>query len=431
VQLRRLVALAAVVSIAPVVQAVTWTAAGPAAAESVAACPVEGCGGGGEPVHTHTAELTVVRSVGLVTSNSVGGHAISCGATCTVSDSQATEDADWPTEGWPTYTLTAAGGPAGYSPRWSPVGLGCGTAATCQVANDQPARTVTLSWVDTAAPIVVFSPPPRVGPSGYLLTAGGSDNSGVLAAFNWTVDGVPQSSTGSVLSLAGAAEGDHTVQVRSVDGAGNHSAQASRVVTVDRSVSLVLSPVPALVATAPVLTFTTDDDVVERSCRVDGGDFAPCTSPWAPALGDGTHTLDVRVRDDVGNEATASRTFDLSTPGLAPAPTPVPTPGSGGAPLPAPPAPAPSAAPHARLLGPARVAAGRRVRFTIVVSVPTGTVTWTVDGKHACRTALQDGRATCRTGRLRPGRHVVTASYAGPVGVGALVVVRRAIVVRR
>ena len=127
-QLRRLVAVVAAVVIVPLT---AWSAPGPAAA----ACPIEGCGGG-DPEHTYTSQLTVSRNAGTVTSNTVGGHAISCGATCTVTDSQTTSEAERPTEGWPTYTLTASGGPAGYSPSWSPSSLACGHASTCQVTND-------------------------------------------------------------------------------------------------------------------------------------------------------------------------------------------------------------------------------------------------------------------------------------------------------
>nr|WP_232523011.1 Ig-like domain-containing protein [Nocardioides sp. MAH-18] len=295
----------------------------------------------------------------------------------------------------------------------------------------------------------------------------------------------------------------------------------TKVVTVDKAVAVGISPVAAFVAAPPVLQLTADADVVGLACRVDGGAFAPCASPWAPVLADGARTVEVRATDDVGNVATAARTFvvDSTAPALALTDAPAegavlaggatsitvqqleanpgtlacsvdgtPVGCAPGAPVSlsdlaggahtfvatatdqagnvaalvrhftvqAPAAPTPvtpvtpvtpaapgadgghAAAPtRAGLRGPARAAAGARVRFQVTVSapsgsslVPAGPVTWTVDGKRVCKTPLRDGKASCRTARLAPGRHVVVASYAGSDDFTAATV-RTVVVARR
>ena len=67
---------------------------------------------------------------------------------------------------------------------------------------------------------------------------------------------------------------------------------------------------------APMFTFDSDDPAASFECRIDGADFAPCSSPYsADDLADGTHTLDVRATDAAGNVdlSPASYSFTLDT----------------------------------------------------------------------------------------------------------------------
>ena len=112
-----------------------------------------------ERTETATRKLTVTKTAGTVTSPG----AIDCGATCVVTRSVSRECLDGECGSWPgatVFTLSASGGPAGYSPSWT----GCGVAATCTVGlGDEESggeiRTVALSWVDTTAPSTTFAPP--------------------------------------------------------------------------------------------------------------------------------------------------------------------------------------------------------------------------------------------------------------------------------
>ena len=296
------------------------------------ACPPEGCNPGDPGTFEHTSTFTVSRTVGTVVSDTVNGHAISCGSTCSLTDTQVTDTSDRPTDGWFTYGLSATGGPSGFTASWGNA-PGCGLGPTCAVLNDQASRTVTLSWMDTTPPSVTFNPPTSVGPANFNVSAGASDNSGSIAHFQWTVDSVAQGPSGSQLSLSPWANGEHTVGVRAYDAAGNESSMVSRTVLVDKTGPTVdVNPVEEFVNAPPTLAFSTDEGGVTHSCVAaspsPGPARTPCSSPWtlapedldgAPAsLPDGPYTLQVTSTDSVGNSTTATRetTLDRTDPVL-------------------------------------------------------------------------------------------------------------------
>jgi hypothetical protein len=275
---------------------------------------------------TATRKLTVQVPVGTVVSQPAG---IDCTAsTCSKSVTVSRECDGSFCEDWPaatTFTLTASGGPSGYSPAWSDcAGHGSCTVSLGDEGMGAALETVTLAWVDTTAPSTTFAPPAKVGPSDFHVSAGAADNSGAIAAFAWTVDGVAQGATGSVLSLSGLANGKHSVAVRSRDAAGNWSGTVTKDVVVDKAVSATPAALPAVTSAATVpLTFTEDADVVKSECSLDGGAYVACASGWSgitAATADGVHSYKVRVTDDVGNvaeTAAVSTTIDRTQPVLA------------------------------------------------------------------------------------------------------------------
>jgi hypothetical protein len=265
---------------------------------------------GCEPVErtdTATRKLTVQVPIGTVTASGLNCTASTCSTQVSVSrDCLDNDCAPWPSAtGW---TLTASNGPGGYSPKFSDCsGLGNCTVFLGDEESGGEFKTVSLAWIDTTAPSVTFAPPAKVGPSNYNVAAGGSDNSGSIAAYAWTVDNVAQGATGSVLSLAGLANGNHQVGVRSRDAAGNFSSTVTKTVTVDKAVNVTASALPAVTHAATVpLTFGKDADVVKSECSFDNGGYATCASGWSgisAATADGSHSYRVRVTDDVGNVA--------------------------------------------------------------------------------------------------------------------------------
>jgi len=122
----------------------------------------------------------------------------------------------------------------------------------------------------------------------------------------------------SLLPVTGLADGAHTLQARQKDGAGNSGPVASWVWAVDTappSSPPTAGGGPSTTSdTTPTFTFTGDPGNTFE-CRVDGGVWAPCTSPFTtPALSDGTHTVAFRQMDGAGNPGpAASRSVNVDT----------------------------------------------------------------------------------------------------------------------
>jgi hypothetical protein len=286
------------------------------------------CDPGGSGHHTYSSTLTVTKSSGTVTSSPAG---INCGTDCDETDQQIVTctDFDCPdpdSTAWTTYTLSAAGGPAGFAPSWT----GCDSTPsnTCVVKNSVD-KTVTLGWLDVTDPTVSLTSPAAASKVGTTMSvsASASDNAGVTKV-EFYVDGVlkvtdTSAPYGGSIDMSGYTQGSsHTVSARSYDTSGRQSASSSASVTVDRAVSLTVGTPPAFTnaATVPV-TFTTDSDVPasNQKCALNAGTLAVCTSPYSPigaGSADGTYTYSFSVTDDVGNVATATRSFvlDRTTP---------------------------------------------------------------------------------------------------------------------
>ena len=138
------------------------------------------------------------------------------------------------------------------------------------------------------------------------------------AGFECSLDGGPFAACTSPDTIAGLAVGQHTFTVRAVNGAGTEPNPPSRMFVVSlRSPSPSPSPSPP---PSPVTWITghppaqSPDQVVRFAfagkvpgqidpyagvtfqCRLDGGPFAPCTSPYTTAqLALATHTFEVRA----------------------------------------------------------------------------------------------------------------------------------------
>jgi hypothetical protein len=112
---------------------------------------------------------------------------------------------------------------------------------------------------------------------------------------------------GSPFNAATPRQGEHWLRVRVAPGTGSSPPPATRswlvVFTPPRTAitSFTLSPSAGDVRVA---TFAAADraGIARYSCRLDGGRWAPCASPFTtPALGQGRHVFAVRAVDRAGN----------------------------------------------------------------------------------------------------------------------------------
>ncbi len=177
--------------------------------------------------------------------------------------------------------------------------------------------TVDLSAPNTTVDSNPSNPTASTGATFmFSSTEGGS-------TFECQLDGGGFTSCSSPKSYAGLAGGSHTFQVRATDAAGNTDASpASYGWTVDLTppdTSISSGPADPTNSTSATLSFTSTEPGSNFECRIDGGGWSSCTAPKTySGLAAGSHTVDVRATDSVGNTdaspASSTWTIDLTAP---------------------------------------------------------------------------------------------------------------------
>ena len=115
-------------------------------------------------------------------------------------------------------------------------------------------------------------------------------------------------------------EGARTFRVRATDAAGN-SDTATRAFTVDTvapNTTITAGPAEGATVTiaAATFSFTSSESGSSFECKLDGGGFAPCSSPkTVTSLANGAHSFEVRAIDGAGNVdgSAATRGFSVDT----------------------------------------------------------------------------------------------------------------------
>ncbi|HUR50540.1 MAG TPA: hypothetical protein VMZ11_00280 [Mycobacteriales bacterium] len=197
-----------------------------------------------------------------------------------------------------------------------------------QAGNTSPALPVAWSFDGTAPAPAEFVTGPATPTNVTNPTFDFVDTDTDTDHFTCAVDaGTPTTCVAGVsLSALGAgslAEGSHSLSVRAVDSANNVSAPVVWHWLLDTSgpssqpnaangVPLHSGPVTS----TPTFAFTTNDpNAAGFVCKLDGAPtWTPCTSGYTPAVGDGSHTLQVATVDQAGNAGTPiSYTWTLDT----------------------------------------------------------------------------------------------------------------------
>lgn len=191
--------------------------------------------------------------------------------------------------------------------------------------NPDPTPLVVSFEVDATEPVTTMDPQVDYGSGPTLdrrtqsrkvdVTFSGTDNR-QMKGFQCRIDSNDDAAwqlCSSPQRFSGLADGDHKVEIRAKDEAGNFDSTPEVLEwTVDNTppvTSFTANPDPVSNDASPVFEFTTDEAVSGSECQLD--DLAPvsCSSPvglaalGAPGgLPDGMHQLTVKSTDLAGNE---------------------------------------------------------------------------------------------------------------------------------
>ena len=124
---------------------------------------------------------------------------------------------------------------------------------------------------------------------------------------------VPCVSPRSAFSLA---DGEHRLDVRATDSAGNSDTETSvwSVVTTPPPVRLDRVPPRFSPDRSAAFSFSSERPLASAECRLDGGAWSACAPGIEfTALREGAHDFALRVTDQAGNAATAGYSWDIDT----------------------------------------------------------------------------------------------------------------------
>ncbi|MDZ5622522.1 right-handed parallel beta-helix repeat-containing protein [Nocardioides sp. HM23] len=161
------------------------------------------------------------------------------------------------------------------------------------------------------------------GPTGTVdaSTATFDFSAGEPVIFECSLDGAPFGACQSGIRYTGLERGSHTFDVRAEDlsEGENASETVRRTWTVADLTAPVITisekPTATTSETTAQFSFSTSDNwggAVTTECRLEGGTFAPCTSPKSySGLSDGEHTFVVRATDSADNARTETHTWTV------------------------------------------------------------------------------------------------------------------------
>ena len=193
------------------------------------------------------------------------------------------------------------------------------------------------SWawtVDTTAPadpVITSAPPSRTGDTTATFSFTGEPGATYECALDgyyigWRLYPNYRPCT-SPITYTGVSAGSHTFNVRQIDAAGNYSMSSATKTWTVGSISpssITAAPSGVVSTTTASVAFTIAPDTA-AVCSIDGGAYAPCTSPLnLTGLADGPHSVSVKLSNAFGysTPVTASWTVDSTAPSVPTITTP-------------------------------------------------------------------------------------------------------------
>jgi Bacterial Ig domain/Bacterial Ig-like domain/Right handed beta helix region len=276
-------------------------------------------------------------------------------------------------------------------------------------AGNTDASPATFTWTinppaDTTPPDTTITSGPS-GPTNDATPTFAFSSSEPGSTFACRVDSNAYAACTSAWTTPAMSDGGHTVSVRATDAAGNTDASpATRSFTVDTvapQTTITSSPPAVSLSGTGDVAFTVNESGATSQCRLDGGAWAACTSPYhVSGLGIGSHTVDVRSTDAAGN---------VESPGASASWTVV--------------LPVTDSAPTVTLTAPtANSTVGSTVKLTASATAPSGVskVEFWVDSKRVASDATAPyGSKVTLPSSLRNGMHTVTARAFDTSGAAA------------
>ncbi|HWM11766.1 MAG TPA: Ig-like domain-containing protein [Solirubrobacteraceae bacterium] len=203
-------------------------------------------------------------------------------------------------------------------------GTNVSSAGTCADRAANHANHITRRiQLDKTAPTTAIGGGPAtvVNVTDAELTFSGADARSGVAGYECRLDGGAYAACASPYRLSGLPDGAHTLEVRTVDIAGNPDASPAAhtwtVDTVEPETAIATGPAAATSARTAAFTYSGDPlggtAIARIECRLDGGAWGACTD--YSGLTDGEHRFEARAVDAAGNAdgTPAARTWTVDT----------------------------------------------------------------------------------------------------------------------
>jgi hypothetical protein len=256
----------------------------------------------------HTVRIDTVTPTDT-TAVPAGWQTVALPVTVTGTDAHSgVTEVTWRVDGGATTTTTSL--PAG--PTISAEGVHTVETRVRDAAGNQTGWRSQTVRIDTTAPTNQTDVSDgQWTTADYHVLVKAVDGGSQLAEVQWRIDGGPwlNGPSGSQADVTGS--GDHTLETRGVDVAGNTSVPRLDHVRIDRiAPTNTTAPAPGapVVGTSysvPVTGTDTPSSVARIEWRVDGGQIhSGASGTQATVTGHGIHTLETRVVDQAGNDST-------------------------------------------------------------------------------------------------------------------------------